>query len=81
MGQLVFVTPERIRPLDMSVEKAAKLVISFGIRSADQIDAGLRTSSVRPRSISVICAAMRGAKRSRARRTALPRGPRAWDRP
>jgi uncharacterized membrane protein len=27
MGQLVFVTPERIRPLDMPVEKAAKLVI------------------------------------------------------
>ncbi len=40
MGQLVFVTPERIRPLDMSVEKAAKLVISFGIRSADQIEPG-----------------------------------------
>ncbi len=38
MGQLVFVTPERIRPLQMSVEKAAKLVISFGIRSAEQID-------------------------------------------
>ena len=38
MGQLVFVTPERIRPLRMSVEKAAKLVISFGIRSAEQID-------------------------------------------
>jgi uncharacterized membrane protein len=35
MGQLVFVTPERIRRLEMSVEKAAKLVISFGIRSAD----------------------------------------------
>ncbi len=41
MGQLVFVTPERIRPLEMSVEKAAKLVISFGIRSADQIEAGM----------------------------------------
>lgn len=38
MGQLVFVTPERIRKLDMPVEKAAKLVISFGIRSADQIE-------------------------------------------
>lgn len=38
MGQLVFVTRERIRKLDMSVEKAAKLVISFGIRSADQIE-------------------------------------------
>lgn len=38
MGQLVFVTPERIRPLNMSVEKAAKLVISFGIRSTEQVD-------------------------------------------
>lgn len=38
MGQLVFVSPERIRPLEMSVEKAAKLVISFGMRSADQSD-------------------------------------------
>jgi uncharacterized membrane protein len=26
----------------MPVEKAAKLVISFGIRSADQVEAGLR---------------------------------------
>lgn len=38
MGQLVYVTPERIRPLDMPVEKAAKLVISFGIRSTEQLD-------------------------------------------
>jgi uncharacterized membrane protein len=44
MGQLVYVTPERIRPLDMPVEKAAKLVISFGIRSAEQVEAGLRDS-------------------------------------
>lgn len=42
MGQLVFVSPERIRPLDMPVEKAAKLVISFGIRSTDQVEAELR---------------------------------------
>lgn len=35
MGQLVYVTPERVRALDMPVEKAAKLVISFGIRSAE----------------------------------------------
>lgn len=42
MGQLVFVTPERIRPLNMPVEKAAKLVISFGIRSTEQVEAGLR---------------------------------------
>lgn len=39
MGQLVFVSPERIKPLDMPVEKAAKLVISFGMRSAEQVDA------------------------------------------
>jgi uncharacterized membrane protein len=42
MGQLVYVTPERIRPLDMPVEKAAKLVISFGIRSAEQVESGLK---------------------------------------
>lgn len=42
MGQLVYVTPERIKPLNMPVEKAAKLVISFGIRSSEQIEAGLR---------------------------------------
>jgi len=42
MGQLVFVTPERIRRLDMPVEKAAKLVISFGIRSSEQVEAGLK---------------------------------------
>lgn len=47
MGQLVFVTPERIRPLDMPVEKAAKLVISFGIRSTDQVEAGLRGVQVK----------------------------------
>jgi uncharacterized membrane protein len=41
MGQLVFVSPERIRPLDMPVEKAAKLVISFGIRSSDQVESQL----------------------------------------
>ena len=42
MGQLVYVTPERIRPLDMPVEKAAKLVISFGIRSAEQVESGMK---------------------------------------
>ena len=42
MGQLVYVTPERIRELDMPVEKAAKLVISFGIRNVTDIDAALR---------------------------------------
>ncbi|MBK8841194.1 MAG: DUF502 domain-containing protein [Hyphomonadaceae bacterium] len=33
MGQLVYVSPARLQKLDMSVEKAAKLVISFGILS------------------------------------------------
>jgi len=42
MGQLVYVTPERIRPLDMPVEKAAKLVISFGIRSTEQVEAAFK---------------------------------------
>ena len=36
MGHLVYVTPDRVRRLDMSVDKAAKLVISFGILSAEQ---------------------------------------------
>ena len=31
MGQLVYVSPERLKKLDMSVEQAAKLIISFGI--------------------------------------------------
>ncbi|RYZ11961.1 MAG: DUF502 domain-containing protein [Alphaproteobacteria bacterium] len=31
MGQLVYVSPERLQKLDMPVEKAAKLIISFGI--------------------------------------------------
>jgi uncharacterized membrane protein len=45
MGQLVFVTPERIKPLDMPVEKAAKLVISFGIRSTEQVEMGLKDAT------------------------------------
>lgn len=39
MGQLVYVGPEKIRKLDMSVEKAAKLVISFGILKETPTDA------------------------------------------
>lgn len=31
MGQLVYVRPDRLRRLNISVEKAAKLVVSFGI--------------------------------------------------
>jgi uncharacterized membrane protein len=41
MGQLVFVSPERVKPLDMPVEKAAKLVIAFGIRSTEDVQAAL----------------------------------------
>lgn len=37
MGQLVYVSPERLIRLDMSVEQAAKLVISFGILSEPPI--------------------------------------------
>lgn len=33
MGQLVYVSPERLQKLDMPVDKAAKLIISFGILS------------------------------------------------
>jgi uncharacterized membrane protein len=36
MGHLVYVSPERVKRLDMSVDRAAKLVISFGILSAEQ---------------------------------------------
>lgn len=39
MGQLVYVSPERLKKLDMSVEKAAKLVISFGILQEASTDA------------------------------------------
>jgi uncharacterized membrane protein len=37
MGHLVYVSPDRVKKLDMSVDKAAKLVISFGILSTDQV--------------------------------------------
>ena len=36
MGHLVYVSPDKVVKLDMPVEKAARLVISFGILSADQ---------------------------------------------
>jgi uncharacterized membrane protein len=39
MGHLVYVTPDKIKKLDMSVDKAARLVISFGILNIDQIAA------------------------------------------
>lgn len=38
MGQLVYVSPERLIKMEMSVEKAAKLVISFGILSEPPVD-------------------------------------------
>jgi uncharacterized membrane protein len=37
MGHLVYVSPDRVKKLDMSVDKAAKLVISFGILSTEQV--------------------------------------------
>lgn len=37
MGHLVYVDPDRVRKLDMSVDKAAQLVISFGILSTEQL--------------------------------------------
>jgi uncharacterized membrane protein len=37
MGHLVYVSPDRVRKLDMSIDKAAKLVITFGVLSADQL--------------------------------------------
>ena len=36
MGHLIYVAPERLKKLDMSVDKAAKLVISFGILTTEQ---------------------------------------------
>jgi uncharacterized membrane protein len=37
MGHLVYVAPEKLKRLDMSVDKAVKLVISFGILSTEQL--------------------------------------------
>jgi len=37
MGHLVYVTPDKVVKLDMSVDRAAKLVISFGILSTEQL--------------------------------------------
>jgi uncharacterized membrane protein len=36
MGHLVYVAPDKVKKLDMPVDKAAKLVISFGILSTEQ---------------------------------------------
>jgi uncharacterized membrane protein len=36
MGHLIYVASERVKKLDMSVDKAAKLVISFGILTTEQ---------------------------------------------
>jgi len=49
MGHLVYVTPDKVKKLDMSVDKAAKLVISFGILSTEQageVVAGSRTPTL-----------------------------------
>jgi uncharacterized membrane protein len=46
MGHLVYVAPDKLKKLDMSVDRAAKLVISFGILSTEQpvdMTPGLRT--------------------------------------
>lgn len=37
MGHLVYVAPDKVVKLDMSVDKAAKLILSFGILSSDQV--------------------------------------------
>jgi uncharacterized membrane protein len=42
MGQLVYVSPERLIKLEMSVEQAAKLVISFGILNEQAVDPNAR---------------------------------------
>ena len=38
MGHLIYVEPGKIKKLDMSIDKAAKLVISFGVLSTEQIE-------------------------------------------
>jgi uncharacterized membrane protein len=42
MGQLVYVSPERIRKLDMPVDHVLKLVITFGVLSVDQVSGDAR---------------------------------------
>jgi uncharacterized membrane protein len=37
MGHLIYVSPDKVRKLDMSIDKAAKLVISFGVLSTEQM--------------------------------------------
>lgn len=37
MGQLVYVSPDRVRKLDMPVDKAVRLVMTFGVLSAEQL--------------------------------------------
>jgi uncharacterized membrane protein len=48
MGHLCYVTPDKIRKLDMSIDKAAKLVISFGVLSAEQLSQELGASKPAP---------------------------------
>lgn len=39
MGHLIYVHPDKVTKLDMSVEQAAKLIISFGILNTEQLAA------------------------------------------
>jgi uncharacterized membrane protein len=41
MGHLIYVSPDKVKKLDMSIDKAAKLVISFGVLSTEQMAAEL----------------------------------------
>lgn len=41
MGHLIYVAPDKVKKLDMSVDKAAKLVISFGILNTEQVGSEL----------------------------------------
>jgi uncharacterized membrane protein len=48
MGHLCYVTPDKIRKLDMSIDKAAKLVISFGVLSSEQLSQELGAAKPAP---------------------------------
>ncbi|HEV7694156.1 MAG TPA: DUF502 domain-containing protein [Hyphomonadaceae bacterium] len=48
MGHLCYVTPDKIRKLDMSIDKAAKLVISFGVLSSEQLSQELGANKPAP---------------------------------
>lgn len=48
MGHLCYVSPDRVRKVDISVDKAAKLVISFGVLSTEQMSQELGASKPAP---------------------------------